>query len=155
MDQHIPSKMSKSFPSKPWITNEIRREAKKKQRLYNKATISQKSKDWENYKSYQKALQKKVRHNYWKYQNKMCYDLEDKSNKSFWSFIRSKRQENTTINSLKDGSRVIFNAKGKATIFNKQFKSVFTCEDIDNIPDLGDPVVPLNGQDHCTTRWSP
>ena len=142
MDQHIPSKMSKANQSKSWITNDIRRKARKKQRMYNKAVHSQKSKDWEEYKLYQKDLQKKVRHNYWNYQNKMCCEQEDKSNKSFWSFIRSKRQENTTISSLKDGSKVIFSAKGKATAFNNTFKSVFTCEDRDNMPDLGDPVVP-------------
>ena len=78
----------------------------------------------------------------------MCCDPEDKNNKSFWSYIRSKRQDNTTINSLKDGSKVVFSAKGKATVFNDTFKSVFTREDTSNMPEIGEPMVPP--MDHIT-----
>ena len=36
-NEHIPSKMSKASPSKPWITRDVKRQARKKQKLFNKA----------------------------------------------------------------------------------------------------------------------
>jgi hypothetical protein len=95
------------------------RMSKKKQRLYNKARTTNKQKDWENFKQYQKLAQKKQRQNYWAYQNNM-FDETDKSNKAFWKFIKSKRQDATSISSLREGSKVIFDSKGKAGCFNDQ-----------------------------------
>ena len=89
-----------------------------------------------NYKEFQKTTQKKQRQNYWAFQNSL-FDENDKSNKSFWTFIKSKKQDSTTISSLKDGSKVVFDSQSKATAFNNQFCSVFTSEDITTMPDLG------------------
>ena len=50
MDNHIPSKLSSSSHKSPWITREVRRMSKKKQRLYNKAKKSQTEQDWRAYK---------------------------------------------------------------------------------------------------------
>ncbi|XP_072048592.1 uncharacterized protein [Amphiura filiformis] len=137
MDNHIPSKTSCSDHKSPWITHEVQRMCKKKQILYNKAKKSQRAQDWKEYKELQKATQKKQRQNYWTYQNSM-FD-GDKSNKSFWRFIKSKKQDSTNITSLKSGSKVIFDSKGKANIFNEQFCSVFTTENTSDIPKLDEP----------------
>ena len=59
MDDNIPSKLSSSSHKSPWITREVRRMSKKKQRLYNKAKKSQTEQDWRAYKDFQKATQKK------------------------------------------------------------------------------------------------
>ena len=64
----------------------------------------------------------------------MLNNPEDKSNKAFWRFIKSKKQDSISISSPKQGSKVIFDSKGKATIFNEQFCSVFTSEDTTNLP---------------------
>ena len=75
--------------------------SKKKQRLYNKAKKSQTEHDWRAYKDFQKATQKKQRQYYWSYQNNVFSDPDDKSNKTFWRFIKSKKQDNVSISSLK------------------------------------------------------
>ncbi|XP_072022188.1 uncharacterized protein [Amphiura filiformis] len=72
----------------------------------------------------------------------MFSDPDDKSHKSFWKFINSKKQEPANITSLKAGNRVIFDSKSKASAFNTQFSSVFTSEDTTNIPDLGESSLP-------------
>ena len=138
MDNYIPSKLSSSSHKSPWITREVRRMSKKKQRLYNKAKKSQSERAWKAYKDFQKATQKKQRQNYWSYQNNLFSDPDDKSNKTFWSYIKSKKQDNVSISSLKSGSKVIFDSKGKASAFNEQFRSVFTSENTSDTPDLGD-----------------
>ena len=151
MEKYIPSKISSSKHTDPWITRDVRRMSKKKQRLYNKAKASQKPSDWKEFKDYRKSTQKKVRQNYWSYQNDMLNNPEDKSNKAFWRFIKSKKQDSTGISSLKQGSKVIFDSKGKATIFNEQFCSVFTSEDTTNLPSFDDPDFPAMNKITVTT----
>ena len=140
-DKHIPSKTSRASHSSPWITQEVRRMSKKKQRLYNKARVTNDPRDWKSFKEYQKAIQKKQRQNYWKFQDSMFKD-DDKSNKTFWKFIKSKKQDSSNISSLKDGSKIIFSSKGKATSFNEQFRSVFTSENTTTMPDMGPSMYP-------------
>ena len=142
VDKHILSKMSRANQSKPWITGEVRRLSKKKQRLYNRAKSTQKASDWENHRSFQKEVQKKCRRNYWSFQNNMFNESTDLSNKSFWKFVNAKKQEPTTIFSLKSGGKIIFDSKGKATAFNDQFSSVFTSENVSTMPDLGQSAFP-------------
>jgi hypothetical protein len=142
MNKHIPSKMTKPTQSKPWITREIRRQSKKKQRLFNRAKSTQKASDWAAFKAYQKQLQKKCRKICWEFQKSMFDETSDNSHKSFWKFINAKKQEPTSVSSLKTGNKVIFDSRGKATAFNSQFSSVFTCENTNNIPDLGDSTIP-------------
>ena len=72
----------------------------------------------------------------------MFSDPDDKSNKTFWRFIKSKKQDNVSISSLKSGSKVIFDSKGKASSFNEQFCSVFTSENTSDTPNLGDSPYP-------------
>jgi hypothetical protein len=55
------------------------------------------------------------------------------TSKRFWSFIKSLRKDSP----LKSNGVLIADAKGKANILNKQYESVFTREDLENIPDKG------------------
>ena len=64
MEKYIQSKISRANHSNPWITKEVTRIIKKKQRMYNKAWITNDHKDWLNYKEFQKKTQKKQRQNY-------------------------------------------------------------------------------------------
>ncbi len=82
------------------------------------------------------------------------FDESDNTNKSFWKYINSKKQEPSSVSSLKTGDRVIFDSKGKATVLNNQFCSVFTSENITNIPQLGNSNIPAM-IDCCHMWWSP
>ena len=125
-----------------WISRDVKRQARKKQKLFNKAKSTQKAEDWTAYRTHQKQLQKVCRNNYWSFQNSMFEDTSDKSNKSFWKFINSKKQEPTNVSTLKIDIKIIFDSRGKANAFNDQFRSVFTCENSSNIPDLGESSIP-------------
>lgn len=138
MENHIPSKMSKPNNSSPWITNQIRKKIKRKQKLYNKA---KQSGDWGPFRDYQKSLRKEIRHNYWSYQSNM-FTGSDKADKAFWKFIRSKKQDPAGISPLKHDEKVVFDATRKAKVFNQQFQSVFTAEDTTVLPNLGESNVP-------------
>ena len=57
--------------------------------------------------------------------------------KKFFNFIKSTKCERTNVAPLKREGFLHHDATTKANILNQQFASVFTEEDIDNLPDLG------------------
>ena len=57
--------------------------------------------------------------------------------KKFFNFIKSTKCERTNIAPLKREGFLHHDATTKANILNQQFASVFTEEDMDNLPDLG------------------
>ena len=53
IDSHVPSKMSRSKKSLPWLNRNFRKQFKKKHRLYKKAKVSGK---WEKYKHFSREV---------------------------------------------------------------------------------------------------
>ena len=62
--------------------------------------------------------------------------------KKFWSVIKSKRSETTGVSPLRKEGILHSDPVNKAYILNYQFVSVFTQEDMRNIPDKGDSPYP-------------
>ena len=58
---------------------------------------------------------------------------------NFWAYVKSKGQEFTGVAPLKNQDGFLqSDTKARANILNEQFKSVFTREDLSNIPDTGE-----------------
>ena len=58
-------------------------------------------------------------------------------------YIRSKRQESTGVSPLKNQDRFLkSDSTSKAEILNTQFKSIFTEEDLSNLPHKGQSPYP-------------
>ena len=73
---------------------------RRKQRLYNQA---KKTKNWSNYKHYQKECKQKIRQTEWDYINTTIRQgLEINNSKPFWQYIKIKRQDNVGVAPLKD-----------------------------------------------------
>ena len=62
----------------------------------------------------------------------------DKSNKKFWSYVKSQRKENTGIADLIDNNKNINSPIEKANIFNEQFSKVFSkpCQTTYPVPEV-------------------
>ena len=62
----------------------------------------------------------------------------DKSNKNFWSYIKSQRKENTGVSDLVDNNKLVSTPKEKADVLNNQFSKVFSqpCNKTYKKPDL-------------------
>ncbi|XP_072182159.1 uncharacterized protein [Diadema setosum] len=142
MEKHIPSKLSRPLTKQPWITPSIKRMVRKKARLYKKARTTDSDKDWNQFRSFRKTVQKKIRSSYWSYTNDMLNDPDDKHYKKFWSFIKAKRQDNTGIPPMEQNGRKVTDSKNKARILNEQFLSVFTSESLDALPLMDDSQLP-------------
>ena len=71
--------------------------------------------------------------------------------KRFWSFIKSKKQDNSGVAPLKANNGIIHSdSNNKAEILNARFKSTYTQEDTTKLPDLGESSIP--SMPHITIR---
>ena len=135
----------------PWITQKIPRMCRKKQRLFNKAKRSRKSKDWNAYKALKNDTNKALRRahcigntlitSYWRDFNLRIVNLL-----GAMSNLSARTQG---VAPLKSKGNLFSDSKSTATILNDQFKSVFSpTQDPDSdIPLLEGPnypsIVPL------------
>jgi hypothetical protein len=147
LDRYVPSKMTTSRFSQPWINREIKRLSAKKKRYFKKAKISNNNDDWFNFKHLKQQCQQECRKAHNSYISSML-DEDSKSNpKKFYSFIKSKKCDSSGVAPLKSNGTLFSDSKLKADILNKQFTSVFTSEDTTNVPP---PVTPKVNVPHIT-----
>ena len=131
LDKHIPSKIIKSNNRLPWFNHKIKKMLRKKQSLYNKA---KRTKNWSNYKHYQKECKRQIRKAEWNYINSAILEGVEKNNtKPFWEYIKSRKQDSIGVAPLKERGYLINNSKEKAQILIKQFSSVFTREKVNKM----------------------
>ena len=125
INKHVPTRAMRSPKHNlPWITQKIRRMCRKKQRLFNKAKRSCKSKDWNAYKAFKNDTNKALRRAHWQYVNNILLEgLQSKDCKPFWRYVKSKRQDIIGVAPLKSRGNLFSDSKSKATILNDQFKS--------------------------------
>ena len=163
MDKHIPKKTVKGKVDVPWMTDKVKRLIKKKRRLYKKARKLNDSKSTQAFHDFRKEVRNVLHTEYYRYINNLLEPESDKTSQSFWKYIKSRKQDSVSIGTLKDSGRVADSAKDKAEMFNETFCSVFTKEDLDNIPDKGHSPyqsmpnihVTLNGVIKCVKRLNP
>ena len=135
LKKHVPSKTSKVRKDQPWLSNELKRRCRRKQRMYNrwkklKASNKPCKAARESYKRFHQdtnTLLNKARN---QYLNKILTEgLENNSQKPFWRYIKSRRTESTGVAPLKEAGQIHSDPKRKAQILAHQFRSVFTQDD--------------------------
>lgn len=152
MNEYVPCKTTNTKFSLPWINSSIKRLSRKKQRLYKKWKKSQRQEDEMAFKEAKKEVKKQVRKGHWDHVNKLLKEgFDNKDSKPFWRYIKSKRQENVGIAPLKEDGVLHTNAKEKAEILNRQFYSVFTQDNGEELPSMGQTnnIPPIR---ECTVR---
>jgi len=66
------------------------------------------------------------------------------NHKQFWKYIREKRKDHHIISTLVVDGETISDTVNKANISNKYFQSVFTEENLKNIPSMNECDNPVN-----------
>ena len=117
------------------MTNKIKRMIRKKKRLYNKAKKSSNNSDSKTFHDYRKSVRNLLHTEYYRYINNLLEHENDSSSKSFWKYIKSRKQDSVSIGTLKDNDNIAESANVKAEMFNSQFCSDFNKEDMENMPD--------------------
>ena len=118
--------------------------------MHTKAKKSNSELDWANFKAARKYIQVKLAASHTHYVNNIVdpslktskeldkqgqYHSKD-NNKGLWAYIKSKRQDSVGVSTLKANGIIATEAAEKATLLNSQFSSVFTRENIEDIPNL-------------------
>ena len=145
LETRVPTKLSTIRYNQPWINRQIKQLSRRKKRAYKKARNSRKDNDWFYFNGLKKQMQKDSRNTYHTYISNLIADGTDTNSKKFWSFVKSRRCDNSGVAPLFKDGVLHSGSLAKANILNDQFTSVFTCENSENLPLLGEsphPAVP-------------
>ena len=99
-------------------------------------------KDWALFRNLRKCVHSQLNKAYRNYINCLLDPEQDKNNKIFWWYVKSKRQDNFGVSTLKGNGKVATDQKTKAEMLNNQLSSVFTKENTSNLPDKGRSTFP-------------
>ena len=147
-EKHIPHKTLSGRWDALWVNRNIKRLIRKKKRRYDKAKQSGRPEDWETFKEFRRFVKQELIKSHDEY-IKGILDTDGKDNgskfkisKKFWSYVRTKRRDTTGIPVLKVDGKEITAGREKAEALSKQYDSIFTNEDLTNIPCLLTPPAP-------------
>ena len=132
MAQHIPKKNTKSRDSYPWITQEIRKMIKKRDRLSKKLKKNPRLTELETkYKETRREVKKLIRKEYWNYVCSLFEENKDEVDarpclKRFWTYIKHQRSSSVGISPLRHEGKLVTDPKEKAEILNNQFFKAFS-----------------------------
>ena len=127
LNKHVPTKISSSKFNQPWITTQVKRAIRQKQRWFNKCKHNNSERIHKKYKEIKKYTQKICRNAHFNYVQNLI--STDTNNKKLYSYIKSKKQENTGIADIQHGNNLIQDPKTKANLFNDHFCQVFSKPD--------------------------
>ena len=115
-DKRIPSKTSRSVSSIPWITPEIRRKIRRKNKIHAKAKKTGSSKLRSKFETLRREIKADVRKQHDLYVNNLVGDVKANP-RDFYRYINSQKRKN--------GKGVAQSDLEKAEEFNSQFTDVF------------------------------
>ena len=147
MQKWIPQRTINKKWNLPWITPAIRRMIRKKQRCYNKARKSKEDEHWRDFRNMRQMRKKVIENAHNNYVTGLL-DFNEKSNrysigKKFWLHVKNQRKDNLGIISLRnEDDNLVSTGKEKVHILNKHFQSVFTDEDLSNMPSPANSDIP-------------
>ena len=111
---------------------------RKKRRLWKEYRKSKDHAQYLAYKKVEKTVKDSVRKAKRKFEQKLAKEAK-KNPKSFWSYLKSKTANRQSVGPLKDGGTLITEDDKQAEVLNTFFTSVFTEEDLVNLPSM-DPL---------------
>ena len=128
INNNIPRRYTKAKTHLPWITRELIRMQRRRNKSHKKAKQTGLNSDWEKFKELRKQATKALAKSYKDYVNNHIGDSLKTNPKRFWSFIKANKRENIGILTLRVNDQPIINYWDKANAINNQFSSVFTQE---------------------------
>ena len=106
---------------------------------------SREKSDWAKFKTARKQLSKNLKSARDAYFTGYLTDTMQEDPKAFWSYIKRLQQDNPSDEDFRIDNELISDAGLKSEVLSKQFASVFTTENIDNIPTLESKFTPTIG----------
>ena len=143
MEKYVPSKMVRINTKQPWINHNIVQLRRRKQRNYNIAKISNLASDWAKYKTLKRCMQTATRQAFNGYMHRMINNsYQNGKKKQFYGYIKSLRSDRAGIPPLLKDDQTFTDSQDKANILNHYFCSVFSHDNNDDFPYIGDSPFP-------------
>jgi len=138
----VPTKLTSSKPSQPWISRNVKQLSRRKQRAYNRARTTTLPSDWSKYYDLKRQCQRECRRAFNNYISSLVDPNNNQVTKRLWSYIKSKKQDHTGIGSLIYQDTTITDPVGKANVLAEFFSSVFTCDNSSSPPRMSGSPLP-------------
>ena len=141
-DKHIPSKTSRSVSSVPWITPEIRRKIRRRNKTHAKAKKTGSSKLRSKFETLRRKIKADVKKQHDLYVNNLVGDIKANP-RDFYRYIYGQKEEPQGIQPLKrrNGNGVAKSELEQADEFNGQFTDVFNKNSQVPLPNRSAPFV--------------
>ncbi len=152
VERNVPKHGTSSLLKNPWMTREILRMVRKKRRKWKTVKTSANAEELREYRAIEKETAKKIRNPKRKFEKNLV-NGEDKNNRKFARYIKSKTKSKTTVGPLLSADRqIITDEREIAEELNKFFSSVFTREGLQNVPEPEKEVIRVKMQPVCITK---
>ena len=145
IERHVPMKKYTHSKNPPWYGRDVGTLSNKKRKYWHKYRKNPSPNTWQDYTKARNELSHKIERLKEDYENKIA--IESKQNpKKFWKYVNSKTKSKGKISVLINKNKhEVCDDFEKAEILNNHFASVFTKENLDNIPDfspdISDPMI--------------
>ena len=134
-DKHIPSKTSRSVSSVPWITPEIRRKIRRRNKTHAKAKKTGSSKLRSKFETLRREIKADVKKQHDLYVNNLVGDIKANP-RDFYRYINGQKKDTQGIPPLKrrNGNGVAESELEQADELNGQFTDVFNKNEHSQVP---------------------
>ncbi len=135
VEKNVPKSGGRTKLKNPWMTREILRLIRRKKRKWKEVKNSTSAEEMKQYKQLEKETSKKIRNAKRKMEKDLAYG-EDKNNRKFARYIKSKTKSKTAIGPLiTREKKMLTEDRDMAEELNTFFASVFTKEDLQTVPE--------------------
>ena len=125
VEKFIPSKILKKQYRLPWVSNNIKRLIRQRDKAFSTMKDSSTHENIDKFKDLKRTVKREIRKNYNKYIGDLIEPNLDKGNKKLWGMVKIIKSDSSGVGPLKENGNLISDPLGKANLLNKQFQSVF------------------------------
>ena len=144
MDQYVPKTKVKKQQRCLWLTGRVKKAIRKRNKKWKLYKATKKDTDYKKYKECRNSVVTELRKARKTFECKLAADIKNNP-KSFYGYVRTVTKSKDRVGPLKDSSgTIIDDDRSMCDTLNNFFASVFTKEDIHNVPEV---VNIFNGED--------
>ena len=137
-DKYVPKwrpKTARNERSLPWFNSDIRQAIQFKHHEWNRYQKNRTEGNWDSYVRARRRTTRLVRQAKKLHERKIVKSIK-KNSKGFWKLVRQKTKVNTGITDLVVDGKAVTSDIEKAEALNNHFSSVFTIENLGNVPQV-------------------
>jgi len=135
--KYIPLKITQKGGYPKWIKKSIKRKINKRNYLWNKFRTYATYENESNYKKSRNQVTASIRKARKQFELQIVEKIKEDP-KAFYSYVRNRSKTKVKIGPLKDvDGNIVSDNKGMSAILSEYFSTVFTREDVSNMPTIG------------------